>query len=272
MSSPTSARRVKERGIHYSNGRRGPAGEIRAAAWSPDGTRVVFHKRVTFERKPWVKTWSRHPQYELTLTNGGPSFSPTGDRFAFVGQAQDAKGAGVTVATPGSETSQIVYRDPARNVLGPQWSPQRRPHHLRHRRLQCLLQRIPRSLPEAGGSRRGRRAGGDRQPRWQRVPRADQRTEQQRIPVDGAGRTPVRLPDVRTGRRRPSHHGHRDEAGDADRGRLRQLPAMVAARRPDHVLATGRGRLRDLHDQAGRHRPQAGDAQPRQRLPHGLVA
>jgi TolB protein len=114
---------AKERGIHYANGQRGPAGEIRTAAWSPDGRRVVFHKRVTFERKPWVKTWSRHARYELTLVNGGPSFSPAGDRFAFVGQAQDAKGAGLTVGTPGSEGSQIVYRDAARNVLGPQWSP-----------------------------------------------------------------------------------------------------------------------------------------------------
>jgi Tol biopolymer transport system component len=111
-----------ERGIHYSNGTRGPAGEIRAAAWSPDGTRVVFHKRVVFERKPWVTTWSRHPSYELTLTGGGPAFSPAGDRFAFVGPAQNAKGAGVAVATVGSTTSEVIYRDPERNVLGPQWS------------------------------------------------------------------------------------------------------------------------------------------------------
>ena len=41
------------------DGTRGPAGEIRTAAWSPDGAHVVFHKRVTFTRKPWVKTWSR---------------------------------------------------------------------------------------------------------------------------------------------------------------------------------------------------------------------
>jgi TolB protein len=82
-----------------------------------------FHKRVTFQRKPWVKTWSRYPQYELTLTNGGPSFSPAGDRLAFVGQAEKAKGAGVMVANVGGETSQVVYRDPDRNVLGPQWSP-----------------------------------------------------------------------------------------------------------------------------------------------------
>ncbi len=78
---------------------------------------------MAFQRKPWVRTWSRHPQYELTLTNGGPSFSPTGDRFAFVGPAENAKGAGVAVANVGSETSRVVYRDPARNVLGPQWSP-----------------------------------------------------------------------------------------------------------------------------------------------------
>lgn len=112
-----------EQGIHYSNGTHGPLGEIRAAAWSPDGTRVVFHKRLTFQRKPWVKTWSRDPRYELTLTSGGPSFSPKGDRFAFVGQAENAKGAGVGVAHVGADTSQIVYRDPARNILGPQWSP-----------------------------------------------------------------------------------------------------------------------------------------------------
>src|SRR5262245_35917781 len=66
-----------EAGIYYSNGTRGPTGSIRAAAWSPDGTQIVFHKRVPgFQRKPWVKTFSRNPAYELTLTGGLPSFSP----------------------------------------------------------------------------------------------------------------------------------------------------------------------------------------------------
>src|SRR5690349_8959115 len=44
-----------QRGIQYSNGAHGPAGEVRAASWSPDGQRVVFHKRIAFARKPWVK-------------------------------------------------------------------------------------------------------------------------------------------------------------------------------------------------------------------------
>ena len=111
------------RGIHYSDGRRGPAGEIRSATWSPDGTRVVFHKRVTFQRQPWVSIWSRDPAFEFTLTNGGPSFSPSGDRWAFVGAAENAKGAGVAIGQVGRGTSTVIYRDDARNILGPQWSP-----------------------------------------------------------------------------------------------------------------------------------------------------
>jgi Tol biopolymer transport system component len=84
---------------------------------------VVFHKRITFERKPWVKTFSRHDGYELTLTSGGPSFNPAGDKFAFVGPAEKAMGAGVGVAPAGGGAPQIIYRDPSRNILGPQWSP-----------------------------------------------------------------------------------------------------------------------------------------------------
>jgi len=110
-------------GIHYSNGKRGPAGQIRTASWSPDGKQVVFHKRVAFERKPWVKTFSRNQGYELTLTGGGPSFNPAGDKFAFVGPAEKAMGAGIGVAPAGGGTPQIIYRDPSRNILGPQWSP-----------------------------------------------------------------------------------------------------------------------------------------------------
>jgi Tol biopolymer transport system component len=113
----------EEAGIHYSNGKRGPAGQIRTASWSPDGREVVFHKRITFERKPWVETFSRHEGYELTLTSGGPSFNPAGDKFAFVGPAEKAMGAGVGVAPVGGGAPQIIYRDPSRNILGPQWSP-----------------------------------------------------------------------------------------------------------------------------------------------------
>ena len=110
-------------GIYYTNGTRGPKGDVRTAAWSPDGARVVFHKRLTSPRPAWRRTWSRNPAYELTLTAALPSFSPSGDRFAMISGAQAAFGAGVAVATPGAETSTVIYQDKARNVLAPQWSP-----------------------------------------------------------------------------------------------------------------------------------------------------
>ena len=34
-------------GIYYTSGKLGPKGDVRTAAWSPDGSRVVFHKRLT---------------------------------------------------------------------------------------------------------------------------------------------------------------------------------------------------------------------------------
>ena len=55
-------------GIYYTNGTRGPKGDVRTAAWSPDGSRVVFHKRLASPRPAWRRTWSRNPAYELTLT------------------------------------------------------------------------------------------------------------------------------------------------------------------------------------------------------------
>src|SRR5262245_33772150 len=112
-------------GIYYVGGARGPKGDIRTAAWSPDGRRVVFHKRQSAARPAWKKMWSRLPEYELTLSGILPSFSPSGDRFVTTSATVPgtAFGAGVAIAAPGSETSQAIYQDKTRNVLAPQWSP-----------------------------------------------------------------------------------------------------------------------------------------------------
>ena len=69
-----------EAGIYYASGSRGPGvGPIRAAAWSPDGKRVVFHRRIsTPTRPPLVKMFSRNPNYELNLSGVLPAFQPFG--------------------------------------------------------------------------------------------------------------------------------------------------------------------------------------------------
>jgi Tol biopolymer transport system component len=111
-------------GICYSNGKHGPLGQIRTAAWSPDGMRVVYHRRVPTKRKLWVKTFSRSANYELTLTALLPSFSPTGDRFVTIAAGgADHLGSGIQVVSTGGDNATLVYQDKTRNVLGPQWSP-----------------------------------------------------------------------------------------------------------------------------------------------------
>ena len=110
-------------GIYYSDGTRGPKGQIRTAAWSPDGTRIVFHKRQPFPAQTWAKTFSRNPRYELTLTAMQPAFSPSGDRYATVSPAgENHLGAGVAITPAGGDKATVVYTDKTRNVLGPQWS------------------------------------------------------------------------------------------------------------------------------------------------------
>ena len=117
---------AKLAGIYYADGRRGPVGDIRAASWSPDGTRVVFQRRLAAARPTWTKIWSRNPSYELTLSGQIlPSFNTAGDRMVLTGRPAPGSilGSTIIVVRPGSDTQQVIYEDAKRNVLGPQWSP-----------------------------------------------------------------------------------------------------------------------------------------------------
>jgi len=110
-------------GIYYTSGGRGPKGDVRSASWSPDGSRVVFHKRLQAPPTTWLKTWSRNPQYEMTLTGMLPSFSPSGDRFVMTSRPGGILGASIEVAATGTNKFEVLYQDKNRNVLAPQWSP-----------------------------------------------------------------------------------------------------------------------------------------------------
>lgn len=114
-------------GIYYADGRSGPKGDIRSASWSPDGSRVVFHKRLPAPPPVWKQAYSRLAGYELTMTGILAAFSPTGDRLVMTGRPQVPGrpfGSSIVVAASGTDRSQVIYQDDSRNVLAPQWSPQ----------------------------------------------------------------------------------------------------------------------------------------------------
>jgi Tol biopolymer transport system component len=116
---------TSDAGIYYTSGKRGPRGSVRVAAWSPDGRRVVFHRRQSAPPTSWLKSFSPNPKYELVFTSLLPSFNPSGDKFVMVGRPEGTNvlGSSIAVGSSGVDTSTVIYKDTARNVLAPAWSP-----------------------------------------------------------------------------------------------------------------------------------------------------
>jgi Tol biopolymer transport system component len=111
-------------GIYYLSGRKGPAGAIRSASWSPDGKRVVFYKRTGVRPPPMQKTFSHNPDYELWLTGSLPAFSPSGKQFVTGGSPSASPvGSSLTLTTVDTGHTDVLYRDKNRNVLAGAWAP-----------------------------------------------------------------------------------------------------------------------------------------------------
>ncbi|MBY0497968.1 MAG: hypothetical protein K2Y23_27495 [Cyanobacteria bacterium] len=112
-------------GIYYTSGKRGPRGNVRVAAWSSGGSRVVFHRRQAAPPTAWLKYFSKDPNFELAFTSVLPSFNPSGDRFVQVGRPEGPEpiGSSIQIVSPGTNAATTIYKDDKRNVLGPQWSP-----------------------------------------------------------------------------------------------------------------------------------------------------
>jgi len=109
--------------IVSADGKVGPSGADIApnpAAWSPDGSHVVYVRTGFRPSSEPVKQWSRNPNFDLYATTTLPAYDRTGMRVA------------VSNVVPGGVTSLMVIdgNQPARAILerkdlilAPQWSP-----------------------------------------------------------------------------------------------------------------------------------------------------
>ncbi len=139
-------------GIYYSERRHADRqGQVRAASWSPDGSRVVFHRRQAAPPTWWKNTWSRNAEFEMALTSIMPSFGRDGERFV------------VDRPAAGRSDPRIEHRDRHAWIerresrlsgsdaqrAGTAVGAERREDHLCRRRVQCVLQRVQQPVSEA---------------------------------------------------------------------------------------------------------------------------
>lgn len=114
-------RKDQPAGIQYVSGKTGPKGELLGAAWSPDGSRVAFHKVLPANPPFGTPMPGRLPGYALFLGGMQPSFSPSGDRFAVADYVPSPVG-GNTLSIVDARQVRPIFHEKERSVLGPQWS------------------------------------------------------------------------------------------------------------------------------------------------------
>ena len=108
-----------DRGIAYrSTGKKGPLGLVRSPSWSPDGTRVVYHRLLSQKVSAWQKAWSRDPAYDLVTTNTMPAFEPSGRRL--IATADNTR---LVQIQPGRNVADTVFQQEGKLTQSADWSP-----------------------------------------------------------------------------------------------------------------------------------------------------
>jgi TolB protein len=117
-------RDVHARGVFYSSGKVGTAGDVRGPSWSPDGSHVVYG-RVAPPASPLStprKIWSRNPKYELFSTGILPAYDPNGKRFVATALAANRRDS-TLMLTEGDGPARKLLDSTDELILAPQWSP-----------------------------------------------------------------------------------------------------------------------------------------------------
>ncbi len=116
------ASRGKTPGIETTSAPPGVRGEFNCPSWSPDGTRLLFHREVG-QGWPPRRVWDSHDaRFQLLRTGIFPSWSATGDQYVSNDQTAGLMHNSVIRFDADGSHRSIVFTDPNKNALAPDWS------------------------------------------------------------------------------------------------------------------------------------------------------
>ena len=112
-------------GIVYSDGKRGPEGEVRSPSWSPDGRTVVYYRIETKNRAQNTKLYSWDKKHEYRYTDVFPAVCPKNNRLALTDLDFPFGNPTASVSVmniDGTQRVKVFQRQDGASLM-PTWSP-----------------------------------------------------------------------------------------------------------------------------------------------------
>lgn len=110
-------------GLEFVGGTPGVRGSFESPSWSPDGTRVVFHRETVTDWPPMREEHSRDRAFRVFRTGIFPSFTPDGRRLIVGTNTRALAHNGILSMRADGSDRHVIFDDPEKSALAGVFSP-----------------------------------------------------------------------------------------------------------------------------------------------------
>jgi Tol biopolymer transport system component len=114
---------VSPDGLESVKGSHGARGDFGIPGWSPDASKIVFHRETDAIWPPFQHSSGRDRGFRLIRTGIFPSYSPSGDRLVCNTGISGIAQNGILLMNADGSNRHTLFDDPVRSAVAPVWSP-----------------------------------------------------------------------------------------------------------------------------------------------------